>query len=202
MLTNWSDCERCILAKSRVGDVRMWSNENGRIMLILSESFDLEDRRKVFLEKVLENASEGKIDSFDLCITEVVGCNTNRGTANLNNAFKDTTQLKPKEIGACKPRLHHIIDTIDPDIIIVSGAAAARSIGIVSGLLKMFNTKEIREVEIPGHIIKVPRMVAAVPTFNWLANNFSRDPEGPTATVVQLFRKIIEYSNLKKELLG
>ncbi len=180
----------------------MCTNNNGKIMLILSESIPDDDRRKVFIEKVLENASESSLDSFDLAIVEVVGCDTGRGTANLSNPFKDTTGLKPKEIGVCKPRIHHLIDQVDPHLIIVSGAAAARSIGIVSGLKKMFETQEVREVEIPGHLIKIPRMVSAIPTINWLANNFSRDPEGPTANLVQLVRKIIDYSSLRDRLIG
>jgi len=202
MLIDWHNCQRCDLHKSRKGSVKMCTNSNGKIMLILSESIPEDDRRKVFLEKVLENASESSVDSYDLAIVEVVGCDTDRSVSSLNNPFKDTTGLKPKEIGVCKARIHHLIDQVDPHLIIVSGAAAARSVGLISGLTKMFNTQEIREVEIPGHLMKVPRMVAAIPTLNWLANNFSRDPEGSTATVVRLFRKAIDYSKLRDQVIG
>lgn len=202
MLTSWLKCERCELSKKRKGEVRLSSNDNGKIMLILSESFDSNDRRHNFLQKVMESASESKLDSFDLAIVETVGCETGRSTTDMNIPFKDEVELTVQQIGACKERVNYLIDKVDPHIIIASGSPAARSLGITAGLTKMFNTKEVREVEIPGHLIKVPRMVAVVPTFNWLANNFSRDPEGPTALTVQLFRKCIDYSKLIDQVIG
>lgn len=202
MLTDWSNCARCNLGNKRTGNVKLASNNKGRVMLILSEILEKEDRRWNFLEKILDNASEGKLDSWDLSIVDVVGCVTPRKAGKFSHPFKDTTDLTTTQIGACKERIYHIIDTVDPNVIIISGPAAARSLGIISGLRKMFETEELREVDIKGHLVKVPRMVGAVPTFNWLVNNFSRDPDGSTANTVRLFRKAIQYSNLTEEKIG
>lgn len=180
----------------------MESNTSSKIMLLLSEDIEDGDRRRVFLERVLDNASEGSMDSYDICIVCVVGCSFKRNSKLLNNPFKDACNLSTTELRACKDRVLYIIDKVDPHIIIASGVPASKMLGIKSGFLKMFNTKEIREVPIQGHLIKINRPVMNIPTFNWLSQNFSRDPEGPTANAVHSFRKAIEYSNIFKDIIG
>ena len=199
MQTNWNDCSRCVLFKKRVGQVKGVYNEQGRILLILSEPSNEMSAR--FLDKAIANASDNKMDSHDLAITEVVGCSFER-TNQKNFPFKGMCSIPSVAITTCRERALYLIDKVDPHIIIASGLPAAKIIGIKSGSLTQFNNREIKEVQVKGHLIKIPRMVMVIPTLSWLIKNFTRDPEGPTAHCVNIFRKAIEYSELRQETIG
>lgn len=203
MQTNWSNCQKCELANNRKAQTEPTMGKAGiGIMLLLSEDKYSKEATS-FFKKVLDNASEEKIGSFDFTTANVVGCPRSQNNRRLERApFKDMCGLTSKQISSCRDRVLSIIDRMDPDIIIAVGLPAAKSIGVISGHTKFFNSEAPREIEIRGHLTKIPRVVMLLPTLAWLSSNISMDDDGPTAKAVRTLRTAINYYNLKKDLIG
>lgn len=205
MQKNWSNCQKCELANNRKLPIEPTMEKTGiGIMLLLSEDRYSKEATS-FFKKVLHNASEDKIASFDFTTVNVVGCP--RGSWSFtrkeeNTPFKSMCGLSQKQVSSCRDRVLHLIDKTDPDIIIAVGLPAAKSIGVTSGHTKFFNSETPRELEIRGHLVKIPRVVMLIPTLLWLSCNISMDEDGPTAKAVRTLRTAINYYNLKKDLIG
>jgi DNA polymerase len=168
---DWVECERCALcnprARRRINVVFGEGNPDARVLIVGEPPGRDEDasgspyqgRDAEVVDDFLANNASTRNDVF---ITSIVGC---RPTDD-EDPTRNRTPVKA-EIAACLPRVHRIIEIIDPDVVLLLGNTALKALTKEKRNVTKLSTSphlyNVVEVVTPGQQIPVSR--AGICTF-------------------------------------
>lgn len=123
----WNDCHGCQLNIGRKRVVTWRGSPTGQIFLIGEGPDSDEDAQGIPFVGMAGAKLDGLLIEAGINVTDevfivnIVGCRP-----------PDNRQPKPEEIGACRPRLEAMLLTVQPKVVVLLGAAAAKLAGITS----------------------------------------------------------------------
>lgn len=207
LFSYWDGCRRCGLCdpkgRTRRNVVFGEGNPDAHLMIIGEAPGAEEDKSG----SPFKGKSGSVLDEFlgamnasrdDIFITNIVGCRpTEEIDANKNR------EPSSEEIKACLPRVHQIIDIVDPFVILMLGGVAFKALAPAkSSFSKAVNDIHIWHTEVvtPGKSVPVPRTgyVAYHPAY--LLRNWDDSADGNVATSFKIWQKAFRVSDTHAQM--
>lgn len=152
-------------------------------------------RSGTILDGFLETLNSNRDEVF---ILNVVGCRPTEAADPKTNR-----EPIPEEIKACLPRVHRIIDVVDPFVILLLGGVALKALGPPkSALTKVAKDPHIQHIDIstPGRSISVPRTGYATYHPAFLARDWNDAPGGYVDYAFRVWRKAFKVADMHAQL--
>lgn len=199
--TEWSDCKRCGLHKTRDGNIAFGKGSSTADFLIVGthpSEADVNEEKpfsgpvREFLRDLLAHVS---IDVKNVYFTQVLGCRPTVTIPATEDAEERVENRKPDrdEVMACRPRLNEIIYRVDPRIIITMGELPLHVlVGGRIGKLTAAQNK-LYEAKVPGRLNTLRYPVIATLDPEFIMKNPLSSRHGPVTTTTEAFKSASRY---------
>jgi DNA polymerase len=202
----WKECDRCPLAhptgRHRTNVVFGEGNADAKVVIIGGTPAEAEDlsgrpfsgREGEIIDDLLKSCNSSRDEVFLLNIT---GCRSTEDSDSTRDRKPDKA-----EVSACMPRVHEILYTIDPYVVLLLGATALKALTKEKkGIKALAQDQHFPQVsvEVPGK--QVPISWPAFATFHpaYLLQNWSLDSGGDVHLAWQVWQKAFKVADVYNE---
>lgn len=207
LFSEWDDCRRCDLCtpkgRTRRSVVFGEGNPDAHLMIIGEAPGAEEDKSgSPFVGKSGSVLNEflGAVNSSrdEVFITNIVGC---RPTEDLDGS--KNREPSAEEIKTCLPRVHQIIDIVDPFVVLMLGTVAFKALAPPkASFSKTVSDPHIwhTEVSTPGKSVPVPRTGYVAYHPSYLLRNWDDSPTGSVSTSFKVWQKAFRVADTHAQM--